>query len=103
MSDIKKRLREDIATTGWQDILPHAKRDVVIVVDAALDLIVVGEAIAQDNSSLVTHWIQQKQIAKPSADQLSQWNSNPETQFITLIVQPFVIVQESPNNKLRGI
>ncbi|HHP7232473.1 MAG TPA: DUF2288 domain-containing protein [Xenococcaceae cyanobacterium] len=95
MSDITERLREDIATIGWQDILPHAKRDVVIVVDAALDLLVVAEAIAQDNTSLVNNWIQQQQIAKPSAKQLSQWNSYPQTQFNTLIVQPFVIVQET--------
>ncbi|MDJ0534194.1 MAG: DUF2288 domain-containing protein [Xenococcaceae cyanobacterium MO_207.B15] len=95
MSDIQERLTKDIATIDWRDVLPHAKRDVVIVVDAALDLVAVGEAIAQDNTSLVSRWIQQKQIAKPSANQLSQWNNNPEKQFITLIVQPFVIVQES--------
>ena len=93
MSDIKTKLQKDIAVIGWQDILPHAKRDVVIVVDATLDLITVGEAIAEDNTNLVSNWIQQKQIAKPSSEQLSHWNSHPETRFTTLIVQPFVIVQ----------
>ncbi len=93
MSDIKTRLREDIAIIGWQDILPHAKRDVLIVVDSTLDLITVGEAIAKDDTNLVSNWIQQKQIAKPSSPQLTYWNSHPETQFTTLIVQPFVIVQ----------
>ncbi|MDJ0648684.1 MAG: DUF2288 domain-containing protein [Xenococcaceae cyanobacterium MO_188.B19] len=95
MSDIKTKLQEDIATIGWQDILPHAKRDAVIVVNPNLDLVIVGEAIANDNSSLVRNWIEQAQIAKPSTEQLTQWNNKPETQFNTLIVQPFVIVQKS--------
>lgn len=95
MSDIKTRLQEDVAKIDWQDILPHAKRDMVIVVKPNLDLVVVGEAIAKDNSSLVGSWIQQQKIAKPSTKQLSQWNDNPETQFTTLIVQPYVIVQLS--------
>ena len=95
MSDIQAKLREDIATIGWQDIMAHARRDAVIVVNPELDLVMVGEAIAKDNSSLVNDWIQQAQIAKPSTEQLTQWNNKPETQFTTLIVQPFVIVQKS--------
>lgn len=95
MSDIKTKLKEDIATIDWQDIIPHAKRDVVIVVNPELDLVMVGEAIAKDNSSLVNNWIQEAQIAKPSREQLTQWNNNPQTQFTTLIVQPYVIVQKS--------
>ena len=94
MFDIKTKLQEDIATIGWQDIIPHAKRDAVIVVNPELDLVIVGEAIAKDNSSLVGNWIEQAKIAKPSTEQLTQWNNNPETQFTTLIVQPFVIVQK---------
>ena len=94
MSDIKTKLQEDIATIGWRDIVPHAKRDAVIVVNPELDLVIVGEAIAKDNSGLVRNWIEQAKIAKPSTQQLTQWNNNPETQFTTLIVQPFVIVQK---------
>ena len=96
MSDIKEKLKEDIASISWQEILPHAKRDAVVVIDARLDLLEVAEAIALDKTSLVSNWIAEQLIAKPSARQLTDWNSNPEREFTTAIVQPFVIIQPLP-------
>lgn len=91
---IKKQLQEELATVNWQDIKPHAQRDGVIVVTENLDLITVGEAIATDNSQRVGQWIAEALIAKPNADQLGLWNSKPQLEFETLIVQPFVLVKE---------
>ncbi|ELS05464.1 uncharacterized conserved small protein [Xenococcus sp. PCC 7305] len=101
MSDIKEKLNQDIASVSWQDLLPHAKRDVLIVVANHLDLLDVSEAIALDKKDLVSSWIAQKLISKPSTEQLSSWNDNPQREFITSIVQPFVIVQETevPHNE----
>ena len=95
MSDIKKRLSQDVANTSWQDLIPHVKRDVLIVIDPKLDIIDVSEAIALDKKDLVSDWITQNLITKPSSQQLSSWNSNPQQEFITSIVQPFVIIQET--------
>ncbi|MEM9276392.1 MAG: DUF2288 domain-containing protein [Cyanobacteria bacterium P01_F01_bin.143] len=95
MSDIKEKLSRDVANISWQDLLPHAKRDVLIVIATDLDIIDVSEAIALDKKDLVNNWITQKLITKPSSEQLSAWNNNPQQQFVTSIVQPFVIVQET--------
>ena len=95
MSDIKERLSQDVANTSWQDLLPHAKRDVLIVIDPQLDIIDVSEAIALDKKDLVSGWIAQKLLTKPSLEQLSIWNNHPQQEFVTSIVQPFVIVQET--------
>ena len=95
MSDIKEKLSRDVANISWQDLLPHAKRDVLIVIATDLDIIDVSEAIALDKKDLVNNWISQKLIAKPSSEQLSTWNDNPQQQFVTSIVQPFVIIQET--------
>lgn len=94
MQDLKSRLSQDLANVDWKDLLPHAKRDVVIVVNQELDLLEVAEAIAKDNTSLVSNWIEQKLIFKPSSEQLTNWNNNLDKQFLTLIVQPFVVIQE---------
>lgn len=94
MSDLKERLNKDIADISWQELLPHARRDAVIVVKSELDLSEVAVAIAQDNTSSVQNWIASQSVAKPTADQLSQWNDNPQKQFTALIVQPFVVVKE---------
>ena len=93
MSDIQKKLQEDIANISWQEVLPHAKRDAVVVINGKLNLLEVAEAIALDNTSLVSSWIAEGLIAKPSVTQLTDWNSNPQKEFTAAIVQPFVIIQ----------
>ena len=94
MSNLKERLSKDIADISWQELLPHAKRDAVIIVEPELDLSEVAVAIAQDNISSVQSWIASQSVAKPTAAQLSLWNDNPQKQFTALIVQPFVVAKE---------
>ena len=93
MSDIKQKLKDDIANISWQEIIPHAKRDAVVVIDSQLDILEVAEAIALDKTSQVSDWIGKQLVAKPSAEQLADWNENPTKEFVTAIVQPFVIIQ----------
>ena len=64
------------------------------MVATQLDLLDVGVAIASDNVSSVQHWIGEQLIYKPSPDQLADWNGNRTKRFNTLIVQPYVLVQE---------
>ena len=97
MSNLKEKLSQDIADISWQDLLPHAKRDAIIVVKEELDLSEVGMAIAEDNTNSVQGWITEQSIAKPTSKQLTNWNNEPQKQFTTLIVQPFVIVKEVKN------
>ncbi|MGF1478786.1 MAG: DUF2288 domain-containing protein [Cyanophyceae cyanobacterium] len=95
MPTIREQLTEELASVAWSTLIPHAKRDAVIVVNDTLNLLDVGEAIAQDDSALVQNWISRELIHKPYANQLTAWNSEPGKAFMTLIVQPFVIVQEA--------
>ena len=74
---------------------PHAKRDAIIVVKQGLDLPEVAAAIAEDNTASVQRWIGDRSIAKPSSQQLTTWNQTPEKLFVTLIVQPFVVIKEA--------
>lgn len=92
MSVLKTQLQKQLAPMTWQDLNPHAKRDVLIVVDKNLDLIEVGVAIANNNTQLVNHWISEQLIQKPTANQLSLWNNDQNQKFNTIIVQPFVII-----------
>lgn len=94
MPSLKEQLSKDVANISWQDLLPHAKRDAVIVVAENLNLLDVATAIAEDNTVVVQKWIANQSIFKPSAAQLTNWNQARETEFATLIVQPFVIIKE---------
>lgn len=94
MSDLRTELSETIDEAEWEWLIPHVKRDAVIVVSLDLDLLDVGEAIANDNISSVQRWIDEQLISKPSNQQLGLWNSNQQKRFNTLIIQPYVLVQE---------
>lgn len=98
MSNLQAKLEKDVAEISWKDLQPHARRDAIIVVKKELELSAVAVAIAEDNTTLVQGWIADQSIAKPTSQQLTAWNSTPQKQFTTLIVQPFVIVQETVNN-----
>jgi hypothetical protein len=92
MDAIQQQLTEELAPMDWETILPHAKRDAVIVVDPSLDLVTVGLAIATDQVNQVNHWISELLIHKPSPTELTDWNNQPAQKFQTLIVQPYVLI-----------
>jgi hypothetical protein len=94
MSDLKSELTENLDEAEWDWLIPHAQRDAIIVVSSHLELVDVGEAIASNNTAQVGCWIDEVLIAKPSNDQLGNWNSDRTKRFNTLIVQPYVLIQE---------
>jgi hypothetical protein len=94
MASLKEKLQEDVADISWQDLQAHAKRDAIIVINNELELSTVAAAIAEDDTTSVQGWIGEEVIAKPTAQQLTDWNQTPDKQFVALIVQPFVVVKE---------
>lgn len=94
MADLKAELAKDLDQAEWEWLIPHVKRDSVLIIAKELNLVDVGIAIASDNLRSVQHWISEQLIQKPSETQLSDWNSSPQKRFNTLIVQPYVLIQE---------
>ena len=90
--NIREALAEMMGPVQWALLKPHVKRDAVVVVNANLDLVDVGVAIATDNTQAVERWITEQLIMKPDAQQLTQWEAG-NMRFQSLIVQPYVLVQ----------
>ena len=97
MPNLQETLAKDVADITWKDLLPHAKRDAIIVIRDELELSEVAAAIAEDNTAMVQGWIGTQSISKPTSEQLTAWNQTPQKQFVALIVQPFVVVKEIIN------
>jgi hypothetical protein len=93
--DLKLELAEMVGPAEWKWLSPHASRDAVVVVDEKLELAEVGVALATDDVPTVNRWIAEALIAKPTPNQLESWEQNAEKRFQSLIVQPFVLVQDS--------
>ncbi len=88
-------LAQMMGPVPWEVLKPHVQRDAVVVVNEQLDLVEVGVAIASDQTQSVERWINEQLIHKPTAEQLVTW-SNENKGFTSLIVQPYVLVQDQP-------
>ncbi len=95
-----EQLRKDLAamvgSADWHTLIPHAARDSLVIVHAGLDLVDVGVAVATDNVNSVQRWISEALITKPTVEQLENWERDRTQQFQTLIVQPYVLIQDLP-------
>jgi hypothetical protein len=94
MPDMRTELTQNIDEAQWDWLIPHVQRDAVIIVSSQINLVDVGVAIASDNIPTVQNWIDDALLAKPSNEQVGEWNVNRSKRFNTLIVQPYVLVQE---------
>ncbi|MBE7380397.1 MAG: DUF2288 family protein [Leptolyngbya sp. SIO1E4] len=92
---LRQELAEMVGPAEWQNLLPHAARDSIVVVHQGLDLLDVGLAVATDNVSSVQRWISEALITKPTAEQLQDWERDRSRQFQALIVQPYVLIQDT--------
>lgn len=82
----------------WRWLSPHADKGSVVLVDPALDLVEVGYAIATDDVATVDRWIAEALLTKPTSVQMSEWGQSQSKQFTSLIVQPFVLVQDAADS-----
>lgn len=94
MENIREQLKELLDEAELEWLKPHIQKDAVIIVDAGLDLLDVGEAITSDNTQSIQDWIGEQLLVKPSAEILNRWNANPEQRFQAIIIQPYILVKE---------
>ncbi|GFO58859.1 hypothetical protein GMST_11840 [Geomonas silvestris] len=92
-------LAAKIDVTDWFSLRAHLERGGVILVDRMLDLTEVGVAVAGDEVKLLERWIAGGLVGKPSAEQVAGWDAQTMKVFNCLIVSPFVLVQEVPEEK----
>jgi hypothetical protein len=93
--ELKQELADMVGPAEWRWLSPHANRGALVMVDPNLDLAEVGVAIATDDVPTVNRWIVEELLTRPSTGQLEIWEQNATKQFQSLIVQPFVLVQDS--------
>ena len=93
--NLRLELAEMVEPAEWSWLSLHASRDAVVVVDQQLDLVDVGYAIATDDVPRVDRWIAEKLLSKPTAEQLGSWLEADHKRLNALIVQPYVLVQDS--------
>jgi len=94
MSELEKKLREELAIAPWETLLPHAECDNLICVSSDIGLVEVGVAVASDDTAKVNEWMNAGKIRKPNKEELDAWDKAPGNFFQFLIVQPYVLVTQ---------
>lgn len=92
--DLGTKLNFETGRITWPELQRHFARGVVLVVEADLDLIKVAETLAQDDSTTVERWIQQKSVAGATMEQARIWEDN-KPEFWAVVVAPWVLIQEN--------
>lgn len=93
MAAMRDELLAKLGVVLWSDLQAHAKRDALIVVTGALDILDAGVALAQNDAARVQQWIQSGRLTKPTAAEIELWSIDSAARFDALIVAPFVLIR----------
>ena len=92
---LRLQLTKHLGPVQGSDLAAHLERDGLFIVSADLDLVECGVAIAMDDVAQVGMWIEQGKLRKPTPDERSAWPDDKERRWTSLVVQPFVLVQDA--------
>ena len=94
MKPTKEELALQVDVAEWSWLRPHLERGGLIVVAPELEIAEVGERIARDDTAVVGAWIEAGKLSKPSDGQIAAWDADSSACFSTLIISPYILVQE---------
>lgn len=89
-----EKLHSETAIMCWHDLQPYFAKGSVMRVDESLDLVRVAVDFAEDNIARLEPKIKAELIAPPDNDLARHWYKN-NTEFWTVVVAPFVLIQIS--------
>ncbi len=92
---IREKLTQTAGPVPYSDLVAHLQRDAVFVVAETVPLVECGVAIALDDVDRVQGFIARGELRKPSREERRDWAATPERRWTAVVVQPFVLVQDS--------
>ena len=97
MSDLVTELSRNLDTAPWSLLKLHAQRGGLIWVQPDLDLLQVAVAVAQDQVQLVEEWLRKGAMRKPTLQDFAELDVAPQREFMSVVVQPWVLFQDLKN------
>ncbi len=90
---LREKLSEEIGTSDWSLLAPHAKSEKLIVVGPAVALLDAAVAVAENDASKVNAWIENGKLTKLTPDEQTELTEGAAAFFQFVIVAPFVLGQ----------
>jgi hypothetical protein len=94
-AELRQKLNLETGKLTWTELERHFARGVVVVVDPQLDLIEVAAGFAEDNKPQIEQWLNQGHLLRAHDEHAIRWSESQPT-FWSVVVVPWVIVQEIP-------
>lgn len=94
--ELRAKLASEVHAIGAAELVPHHRRDALVVLDPAVDLLDTAVAMGTNDHVTIAELIASGQLAKPSLAQLADWCVDTSLQFQFVIVQPYVLAQLLP-------
>ena len=88
---LREELSKNIGPVQASDLMAHAKRDALFVVDPSVELLEAAVALAQDDTPRVKSWLESGVLRRGSPDEVEGWKEGSPLR--SAIVQPWVLVQ----------
>ena len=95
--ELRQKINLETGSIEWSELVRHFAKGLVVVIGTDLDLIEVAERFAADDQTQVATWIEQEKISRAMDDDARRWHEN-NTEFWSVVVAPWVLVQEKINN-----
>jgi len=93
---IREKLEASMGPVFFSDFRAMLAKDAVFVVDRRVALLDCGVAVAMDDDGVVREWIAAGTLRKPSRAERADWPAQTERQWLSVVVQPFVLLQDLP-------
>jgi hypothetical protein len=90
-------LESSLGPAEWSILRPHFVRGAVFLVSNSLDLLTVARRIAGDDTTQVAAWLNSGNLTRPTEAQARDWDATPSKTFQSIIVAPYVLMQEISN------
>ncbi len=78
---------------SWSEIERHFARGVVVKIEPGLDLVEVAAAMAEDDKTKFSRWLESGQITRATTEDAMRWHA-AQSEFWAIVVAPWVVVQE---------
>lgn len=92
--DLVASLNAETGIISWQELQRHFARGVVVRVAKNIDLLKVAAKMGEDDKAALQGWMGAGLVARATDKDAQRW-SRDEPELWTVVVAPWVLVQES--------
>ena len=91
-------LSDESGPIFWSELARDFAAGRVVYVDRSLGLDVVGETLMEDRADLLRQWMEEKKVF-PMSDEIALKWFEADAFVMALVIKPWVLVQELPQQK----